>query len=840
MTKTKKSTTAKKKNNEINKEQFTLDKYIPKKYQPPFAIAIILIVFLIFFSPLYFGNKTFQSGDIITIKSMQQYAQQDKEGFTLWNPYIFGGIPAYVTSTAYRWWDFLGGIYSYGKHIFGQIFSVSYAMHTINLMLIAFTAFFFMRSRKASIMVGLFVALVTAFSTGIVVFLFIGHITKMISLAAFPLILMMLLRFNEKIKLLDVLIMTIFLHFVVLGIHVQIIFYIFLSVAIFYIYYLIRALRLKDNHLVKQLFKSAGIFVAASLIAVFMSFDSYAQLWEYNKYSTRGTESILEKEQAPTSKNKSDFYEYATNWSFSPGEVLTFIVPSYYGFGNSTYEGPLTNGQPVKVNTYFGQMPFVDVAMYMGVVVFFLALLSIVINWKKPFIRYLTILIIFSLIISFGRNFSILYDLFYYYVPFFDKFRVPSMILTIVQMTLPILAGYGIMSIIKLRKEPNEKIKNLIRNTMFVFAGLFVLSLLLNSAISSWFISRVQEAGQKGQQLKPLYDYMAQMFTGDLMINMALAALTFGAAYAFIQKKVSADLMVTVIIVFALIDLFRIDTRGADYVDSQNMEQLFQTPTYISVIKQQKDGKPYRIVNFMEEGLGSVRQNSNFNVYFLEQDLSGYSGVKPRTYQDYMDVVGPYNQTLWRMLNVKYLAFSQPVNVSGFRLLYSNEKTFVYENEYALPRAYFVDSVAQKNSLEILQGVKNNSFDPKKIAFLEDQDLDVDKPDSTAYLNIAEYKDEYIKLDVNASGQNFLFLGDTYYPFGWEAFVDGNETEIYKTNHGFRGIVVPEGLHKVEFRYVPESFFIGKYVSLIINILLIGFFIFALIKSKIKTPESQL
>jgi len=571
-----------------------------------------------------------------------------------------------------------------------------------------------------------------------------------------------------------------------------------------------------------------------------MSFDSYAQLWEYNKYSTRGTESIVEKEQAPTSKNKSDFYEYATNWSFSPGEVLTFIVPSYYGFGHSTYQGPLTNGQPVKVNTYFGQMPFVDIAMYMGVVVLFLALFSIVANWKKPFIRYLTILIIISLILSFGRNFSILYDLFYHYFPFFDKFRVPSMILTVIQMSLPILAGYGLMTIIKLRKEPNEKIKNLIRNSMFVFAGLFVLSLLLNSAISSWFISRVQEAGQKGQQLKPLYNYMAQMFTGDLMINMALVALTFGAAYAYIQKKVSADLMVTVIIVFALIDLFRIDIRGADYVDSQNMEQLFQTPTYILVIKQQKDGKPYRIVNFMEEGMGSVRQNSNFNVYFLEQDLSGYSGVKPRTYQDYMDVVGPYNQTLWRMLNVKYLAFSQPVNVPGFRLLYSNEKTFVYKNEYALPRAYFVDSVAQKNSLEILQGVKNNSFDPKKIAFLEDQDLDVDKPDSTAYLNIAEYKDEYIQLDVNASGQNFLFLGDTYYPFGWEAFVDGNETEIYKTNHGFRGIVVPEGLHKVEFRYIPESFFIGKYASLIINILLIGFLIFALTKLKIKTPESQL
>jgi uncharacterized membrane protein YfhO len=213
----------------------------------------------------------------------------------------------------------------------------------------------------------------------------------------------------------------------------------------------------------------------------------------------------------------------------------------------------------------------------------------------------------------------------------------------------------------------------------------------------------------------------------------------------------------------------------------------------------------------------------------LQQDFSGYSGVKPRTYQDFMDVVGPYNETLWRMLNVKYMAFSQPVNSPGFQALYSDDKTFVYKNKNALPRAYFVDSVAQKRSLEILQAVKNNLFDPKKLAFLEDQNINVDKPDSTAYVNIVEYKDEYIKLDVNASGKNFLFLGDTYYPFGWEAFIDGNETEIYKTNHGFRGIVVPEGKHTVKYKYYPQTFAIGKYLSLGLNISIIGLFVFAFV-----------
>ena len=94
-------------------------------------------------------------------------------------------------------------------------------------------------------------------------------------------------------------------------------------------------------------------------------------------------------------------------------------------------------------------------------------------------------------------------------------------------------------------------------------------------------------------------------------------------------------------------------------------------------------------------------------------------------------------------------------------------------------------------------------------------------PDSTAYANIEKYGDEKIILDVSASGNNFLFLGDTYMPAGWKAYVDGNETEIYRTNHNFRGIIVPDGKHKVEFIYLPDSFVITKYTALTLSSLTI-------------------
>ena len=160
------------------------------------------------------------------------------------------------------------------------------------------------------------------------------------------------------------------------------------------------------------------------------------------------------------------------------------------------------------------------------------------------------------------------------------------------------------------------------------------------------------------------------------------------------------------------------------------------------------------------------------------------------------------------MTNTKYIILDNPVNLAGLVSVYSGNKTFVYENQNALPRAYFVNEVQKASAMEILNKVKNNQFDPKEIAFVEDAELKVDKPDSTASVQIEKYADENIYLNVNASGNNFLFLGDTYLGKGWKAYIDGTETTIYRANHNFRGIVVSKGNHKIHFEYLPESFVI--------------------------------
>lgn len=801
---------------------FSLDKFIPSKFQIPVFALIILVIFLLFYSPLYFGGKTFNSADILTSKSLNGYVEHEREGYTLWNPYVFGGMPAYALATGYKWFNVIWVTVGTLRSAFTSFFNNDYAKWTFYLLVLSYTMFAFVYYRTKNVLISLFSAIAVSFSTGIIAFVYIGHVTKLTALCMFPLIFLMLFNFQNRIRLLDILILIITLNIFILGWHVQIIFYTLFAVGIFFLFNLIRALRNKEKKELPHVLKSAGAFIVAMIFALLIQADNFTQIYEYAPYSTRGTKGVLETESNSVTQNKSDFYKYATDWSFSPGEVLTFIIPSYYGFGKSTYVGPLTQGQPYEVSTYFGQMPFVDVAQYMGVLIFFFALFSMYANRKDPFVQFLTILSAIALLISFGRTFSLAFDLMFNYFPFFDKFRVPSMILILVQMSLPILAALGISKIITMKSEHDIRSEKLIQYSAIIFSALFILGLLLSEPIRQWFIGRASESGEKGQQLKPLYDYMADMFAGDFRVVFFISAASFGLAYAYLKNKVSADVFVIALIIFMMFDLFRIDQRAETYTDNSEIEKQFEKPEYLKALDALKDKSTYRILNLKQDrSLGSVSQNSNFNMNFLVQDIYGYSAIKPRAYQDYMDVLqSPANPTFWRMLNVKYIIADQEIPVQGLTPVYNQNKNFIYRNEDALPRAYFVNTVEVKKPIEILNAVKNNQFDPKQVTYLEEP-LSVDIPDSTAFVKLTSYKDENIKLDVKASGNNFLFLGDTYFPKGWNATIDGKETKIYRANHGFRGIVVLAGEHKVEFNYLPQSFVISKYVALSLSSLVV-------------------
>lgn len=833
-----------KQNEESFLSKFNLNNLIPQKHHPWIVILIIFILFLIFLNPLYFGNKTFQSGDIITMESMKSYLEKDREGFSLWNPYIFAGMPAYALSTEPTWFNIIYTVYTTIRTAFASLFSVQYAMWSFYLIILTITSFLLMKYLTKNTLISLFSALATSFSTGIIVFLFIGHVTKLTSLCMYPLLFLLILKLKEKFTLLDFLLLIITLQILIQGFHVQIIFYIFFATAIYFIYFLIRHLLKKENEQFKGLVKAGVSVVFAIVIALLIQSDNFTQIYEYTPYSTRGTESIIEKSSPKTAKSESDYYDYHTEWSFSVGEVLTFIVPSYYGFGNSTYKGPLTNNQPVEVNTYFGQMRFVDVAMYMGIIVFFLGIYAMIALRKNPLVQYLTILIVISLLISFGKNFSVLFDLMFYYFPYFDKFRVPSMILVLIQINLPILAGLGLMNILSLRDKKEEKNKTVLKNIALSVSVVFILTLLLNSIISDWFIGRINsyadalQNSQLAQQYRVLADYTSQMFTTDLILGAFFIMICMWSIYFYYQRKFSADILILVFIIVTMIDLWRIDSRGAKYIDNPDVKSIFTEPDYVTFIKSQNDKEPFRIFNAKQDGSpGSLNNNTNFHAYFLLEDFYGYSGIKPRAYQDYMDVVNPINRNLWNMLNVKYLITDKPAEIPGMKELYSSENSYVYLNEYKLPRMFFIDKLENLSTLEFLNQFRDGKINPQKTGIVEGEIPLIDIPDSTVKINILKYDEALIEAEIIASGNNFVFIGNTYHP-GWKATVNGKETKVFKTNHGFLGLVVPKGNNKIKIEYAPDSFFIARNISLALSSLVVFGLLLTLIFDFIKRRKA--
>ena len=405
------------------------------------------------------------------------------------------------------------------------------------------------------------------------------------------------------------------------------------------------------------------------------------------------------------------------------------------------------------------------------------------------------------------------------------------------------------MKIISLRTEKNIQLEKLIKNTAFVFTGIFVLGILLNGALTQWFAGRVNDYAstltasrpQMARQFQALADYTSQMFLSDFLFAFAFLAIIFWTANFYIKEKLSRDSLVLIIIVLSLIDLWRIDARGARYSEVSKIHQMFEKPDYVKVIEEQNDREPFRILNLKQDGTpGSFNQNSNFNAYFLLEDFYGYSGIKPRAYQDIIDVVGPVNATLWRMLNVKYIITEKQVQFPGLAPIYTGDQSVVYINQHVLPRLYFVDSVQYKPAMEILQQIKASTFDPRHKAFVSEQGLKVAPTDSTVSVKLTEYKDEVVTADVKASGNNFLFFGDSYVPTGWNAYVDNNETEIYRTNHGYMGIIVPAGQHKIEFRYAPESFYISKYLALFLSsAVVLGLILVLVFQKKRTSPKNE-
>jgi hypothetical protein len=170
--------------------------------------------------------------------------------------------------------------------------------------------------------------------------------------------------------------------------------------------------------------------------------------------------------------------------------------------------------------------------------------------------------------------------------------------------------------------------------------------------------------------------------------------------------------------------------------------------------------------------------------------------------------------------------YSLTVSTSGrFRLVHSGDVK-VYENLDVLPRAYVVHQAQfaadDEAALALLQ---DPAFDPTVSVVLAAPGSPAEpKPgsqtDGDDRVSVWRYEPEHIVIEADLAYDGYLVLSDTHYP-GWHVSLDGAAGVIQRANLMFRAVRLPAGHHVVEFRFQPQSLYIGMSLSAGVAILTI-------------------
>jgi hypothetical protein len=93
--------------------------------------------------------------------------------------------------------------------------------------------------------------------------------------------------------------------------------------------------------------------------------------------------------------------------------------------------------------------------------------------------------------------------------------------------------------------------------------------------------------------------------------------------------------------------------------------------------------------------------------------------------------------------------------------------------------------------------------------------------EGTEAVRLVQYEPAEIELDVRAHGTALLVASETEYP-GWQAWVDGRETPIHRVDVAMRGVVVPDGQHRVRMEFRPGILWVGLATTLVTGALLLA------------------
>ena len=803
-----------------------LDK--PKNIIIIFGLLFIALVF--FYKPITIDGLDVQGSDVISnignTKQIKTFQEETGER-ALWNPYMFSGMPIYHRFGAVSW--------SLDTLINGLDVLIDWRIWY--LWLGALGMFLLARYLGLNTLAGLTGAIGFILLPHFHALIVVGHFSKLRAIMWMPMVLLTFLVFINRRNLLSMLLFTLAFSLQIRTQHYQIIFYTILLLTFVGIVPYLNIIKEKNR---KDFIRLNGLFLSSMILLILIVAQPLFVIRDYTPYSTRGGNATNIEQKAAEEDTKGVGFDYATNWSVSIPEFWDLIVPKFHG--GTTQE--LYTGKSVPqlrnkiIPAYWGDMPFTQSYEYLSIILAFLALVAILFRWQKTIVKSLTFLTILALMLSLGKNFSPLYKLFFYYVPYFDKFRVPMMILTLVSFNICILAAIGLDFIFKNGLDTIAKQKN-----FYIFSGGLLIFLLIPYLIGSNFslsstseyqrFAKQYDAEQAQQIITMLRDARLDILQASVLRSFLFLTIGVSLLILYLKKKEWKTLSILGLTLLVFFDLGLISYNYLDgkFLDKSKIEkQTYRENELDRIIK--RDTSLYRVL----PPIRGAATDSRWTYHY--QSIGGLSAAKLQVIQDIFSnsiVVNalsdfPLNLNVISMLNGKYIVSNRRFLNPDLQFMGNIPQNNInlYMNNSVLPRAFFVDSVMViEDGAERLKFMNSPIFFPKKIALLEEPLSEIIyKPDSSS-AKISLFEPNKLIVDVYTDKTALLVLSEVYYPKGWKATLENGEgLKINKTNHILRSMVIPEGKHTITLEFKPSTYYAGIRISWVgLSIVYIGLLI---------------
>jgi hypothetical protein len=761
------------------------------------SIVVMAVIAIAFFYPDNFSGNDLRQHDMQQgiangqeIKAFEQASGQQSR----WTDSLFSGMPTFQISPSYpsdslfKWFTTLYGL------------GLPSPSNLLFMMMLGFMIL--MIVLKVRWEYGLIGAVAWGFSTYFIIIIGAGHIWKFVTLAYIPPTIAGILLAYRGRYLAGAAMAAFFAMMQIASNHVQMTYYFGIVIAVMVIAFFVDALRHKA--LRRWSIATASLAIAAAL-ALCANLPNLYHTSRYAKETMRGGSELTQAQGLSR--------DYITEYSYGIGETFTLLIPNVKGGatvdikdGNmklkslSELPGAKYNYDEVsnyylpQLPQYFGEPQMTNGPVYVGAIIFALFILGCIVV-RGPMKWALLILTVLSIALSWGRNFMGLTDLFIDIVPMYGQFRTVESILVIAEFTIPLLAVLGLWTLLR----DSSK-----RATFVVpFAISFGLTALLCliGVISPAIYGLEDETSRQAAQMAPtlynsIIDLRSHMVSADSLRSLLYLLGAAAAILLYIKTSFKAIYCGLIVGILVLADLYSVDKRYINHdsfhqttvLEKLNQSEPIQPTAVDTELLKDTDGH-YRVMDL--DRFGSADPS------YFHKMIGGYHAAKLGRYQDLIErhmtkFDSPSDYNVLNMLNARYIVYNGQI----------------MENPDALGNAWFVNDIKYVDSAKAEMDALD-SLNPATSAVADRQfhnilgDKSSPSPDDS--ITLTRYEPNHLIFNATTANDAIAVFSEIYFPWGWNATIDGKPTDIARVNYVLRALKVPAGSHKIEMVFDPAS-----------------------------------